>query len=85
MRKEGQIEIGYSYHIHKTQGQLVYRNSLSLLVILSSLVCLRRHVHLNPFLFQDSSLSLLIICSRPPHCQQHLFVFMTNCIFASIF
>lgn len=36
MRKEGQREISYCYHIHQTQGQLVYRNSLCLFLSLAA-------------------------------------------------
>ncbi len=52
---EGQREIGYSYHIHQTQGQLVYRNSLSLVAPCHPCfirVSLQRHEHLNPFYFR---------------------------------
>lgn len=82
MRKEGQREISYCYHIHQTQGQLVYRNSLCLFLSLAApchphfiRVCLERHEHLNPFLFQDFVLLLLIICPWLLYRQQCLSVF----------
>lgn len=61
---EGQREIGYSYHIDQTQGQLVYRNSLSLVAPCHPCfirVSFQRHEHLNTFLFQDSALFSLFV------------------------